>query len=184
VTAIVPSDIVFLLSAPGASAGYASSGTPGSSWGNFASNTVLSATPLDNLFTDLTGAENAADQVDYACLFVLNNTSSGNSMLNSVAWLPTSSNVTGATTHAIGVDTTAASTKTATVAQALTIVAATTAPVGVTFVGPSSTNAGGVNLGTIAPGSVRAVWFRRTATNSAPLNNDGFTVEVDFDTQG
>jgi hypothetical protein len=148
------------------------------------STTQLSATALDNLFTDLTGAQNAASQVDYQCVFILNNTASGNSMLNTVAWIPTSSNVTGATTHSLGVDTTASTIKTSSAVQALTIANATTAPSGVTFVAPSSTNAGGVSLGTIAPGWVRAVWIRRTATNSAPLNADGFTLEIDFDTQG
>jgi hypothetical protein len=150
------------------------------------SNTQLSTTSggLDNLFTDLTGAQNAASQVDYACLFVLNNTSSGNSMLNTVAWIPTTTNVTGGTIHAIGVDTTAASAKATTTAQALTISSATTAPAGVTFVAPASSNATSVYLGPIAPGNCIAIWFRRTATNSAPVNSDGFTVEIDFDSQG
>jgi len=184
VTAIVSSDIQFLLSAPSASAGNANAGTVGNSLGNFVSTTQLSSTALDNLFNDLTGAQNAASQVDYQCVFILNNTASGNSMLNTVAWIPTSGNVTGATLHALGVDTTAASPKASSSAQALTIANATTAPSGVTFVNPSGTNSGGVSLGTIPPGYVRAVWIRRTATNSAPLNNDGFTLEVDFDTQG
>lgn len=183
-TAIVSSDIQYLLAAPGASAGNAVAGTVGNSLGKYVSTTQLSGTPLDNLFPDLTGAQNAANQVDYACVFILNNTASGNSMLNTVVWIPTSSNVTGATTHAVGVDTVAASAKASGSAQGLLIASATTAPTGVTFVSPSSTNAGGVALGTIAPGFVRAVWIQRTAHNTAPLNNDGFTLECDFDTQG
>lgn len=183
-TAIVSSDIQFLLSAPGASAGNATAGVVENSLGLYMSTTQLSGTALDNLFTDLTGAENAASQVDYQCVFVLNNTASGNSMLNTVAWIPTSGNVTGATLHAIGVDTVAASAKASSSAQGLLIANATTAPAGVTFVAPSATNAGGVAMGTIAPGYCRAVWIRRTATNSAPLNADGFTLEIDFDTQG
>ena len=183
-TAIVSSDIQYFLSAPGASAGNANAGSVGSSWGKYFSTTQLSGTPLDNLFPDLTGAQNAASQVDYACLFVLNNTASGNSMLNTIVWIPTSGNVTGATTHAVGVDPAASTAKGSSPVQAATIVSATTAPSGVSFVAPSATNAGGVSLGTIAPGFVRAVWIRRTATNSAPLNNDGFTLECDFDTQG
>jgi hypothetical protein len=180
-TAIVSSDIQFFLSAPTASAGNAIAGTPESSLGKFISTTQLSGTALDNLFTDLTGAQNAADQVDYQCLFVLNNTASGNSMLNTVVWIPTSSDATGATVHAVGVDTVAASIKNSSSPQALVIANATTAPAGVTFVGNSSTNAGGVSLGTIAPNYCKAIWFRRTATNSAPLNADGFTFETDFD---
>jgi hypothetical protein len=184
VTAIVSSDIKYYLSAPGASAGFANAGTVGDSWGKYMSTTQLSSTSLDNLFPDLTGAQNAAQQIDYACLFVLNNTASGNSLINAVAWLPLATNIAGATTHAIGVDTTAVSLKTSSVQQALAIASATTAPAGVTFVPPSSTNSGGVSLGTIPPGDVKAIWIKRMAHNTIALNGDGFNVEVDGDTNG
>lgn len=190
-TAIVAGDVLYYLSAPGASAGFATAGTAGSSWGGFIASTQLSATALDNLFLDLTGAQNAASQVDYACLFILNNTSSGNSMLNTVAWLPTSADVAGGATISIGLDPTAASVKTSGTQQAVKITAATNAPAGVTTwvsntntppASPSYTN--GLQVGTIAAGSCRAIWIRRTATNSSPVNNDGFGLEVDFDTMG
>lgn len=186
-TAIVSTDIQFLLSAPGASAGFAVAGVVGnaSGSGKYCSTTQLSATAMDNLFTDLTGAQNAASQVDYVCLFVLNNTASGNHMLNTVAWIPTGTDKNAATAHSLGVDPTAASPQAQSgTAQAVSTASATTAPAGVTFAAPSATNSGGVNLGDIPPGYVRAVWFKRAASNSAPLNNDGFTLELDFDTQG
>ncbi len=105
-------------------------------------------------------------------------------MLNTVVWIPTSSDATGATVHAVAVDSTAATVKNSSAVQALVIANATTAPAGpLTFVAASSTNAGGVSLGTIPPNYCRAIWFRRTAANSAPLNNDGFTFEVDLDTK-
>jgi hypothetical protein len=190
-TAIVPSDVLLYLSAPSASAGFVTAGTPGSSWGKFVSSTELSGTAYDNLFSDITGAENAASQVDYACLFVLNNTSSGNSMLNVVAWLPTSADVAGGATVAIGADPNAASVKTTSSVQAAVISTNTNAPAGVnTWVtdevsdptSPSYT--GGLQLGTIPPGYVKAIWVQRTAANTAPLNADGFGIQIDFDTQG
>lgn len=185
-TQIFATDVLFYLSAPTATSGNSAAGTPGSSLGKFISTTQLSTANnnLDNLFTDLTGTQNAAMQVDYQCLFVYNGTSSGNTMLNTVAWIPSNTDVSGGTTHAVGVDPTAASVRASTTAQALTIANATTAPSGVTFIGPSSAGGATVSLGNIPAGSVRAIWFRRTATNSAPVNNDGFTVEIDFDTQG
>jgi hypothetical protein len=189
-TAIVAGDIAFLLAAPSASAGYATVGTPGSSWGKYMSSTQLSGTPLDNLFTDITGAQNAASQVDYACVFILNNTASGNSMLNTVLWLPTSANVAGGTTVTVGLDPAASTIKTSSTAQAATITAATNAPAGVsTWVSNTSTDptspsyTNGLQIGTIAPGYVKAFWVKRTATNSAPVNNDGFGWQIDFDTQ-
>ena len=190
-TAIVSSDILFKLSAPGASAGNTVAGTAGNSWGNYISTTQISSTPLDNLFTDITGAQNAAQQVDYACVFIHNNTVSGNSMLNTVAWLPLSLFVSGGATIQVAADTFAASSIASGSQQAVKITANTNAPAGVsgwvsptnvTPVFPSYTN--GIQLGTIAPGQCIAVWIKRTATNSAPVNNDGFTLEIDLDTMG
>jgi hypothetical protein len=190
-TAIVSTDVLFLMSAPGATSGYSTTGTVGNSWGNYVSVTQLSSTPLDNLFPDITGAENAADQVDYACVFILNNTTSGNTMLNTVAWMPSAYYVTGGATVSIAADPTGATTKASSSQQAVKITSSVIAPAGVTgWVSPtgsapaypSYTN--GIVLGSLAPGYCTAVWVRRSATNSAPVNNDGFTLEIDFDTQG
>jgi hypothetical protein len=190
-TAIVPSDVLYYLAAPSATIGFTTAGTVGNSWGKYMSSTQLSGTALDNLFPDLTGAQNAASQVDYACLFVLNNTSSGNSMLNTVAWLPTSADVAGGCTVSLAGDPAAATVKNSSAQQAALIGSATSAPGGVSGwvsntgsapVSPSYTN--GIQMGTIAPGFCRALWVRRTATNSTPVNNDGFGIEVDFDTMG
>lgn len=189
-TAIVASDILMKLSAPGATAGNAVSGTSGNSWGNYISTTVLSNTPLDNLFNDITGAENAAGQVDYACVFIHNNTASGNSMLNTVVWLPTSYYITGGATTQIAIDPTGASLLGSSAQQAVKITASTNAPAGVsgwvsnTSTVPTLSNsyANGVYLGTIQPGYVYAIWVRRTATNSSPVNNDGAGIQINFDT--
>lgn len=181
-TAIVASDVKLYLSAPGASAGNANAGTVGNSLGKYISTTAVSGTALNNLFNDLTGAQNAASQVDYQCVFILNDTASGNSMLNTVVWI--NAQVSGGADAAIGLDTTAASPRAQSgTPQALTIANATTAPSGVTFSAAASSGAG-LALGTLAPGNVKALWIRRTANNSAPVNNDGLTLEIDFDTQG
>lgn len=181
---IVSTDIQFLLAAPGASTGYSAAGTVYNSLGKYVSTTQLSNTALDNLFPDLTGAQNAALQVDYQCVFILNNTGSGDTMLNVVAWLPNSGYVSGGANVSLAVDTTAPTAKTSAAVQAGTIANPTTLPTTIgSFAGPSATSSGGLAVANIAPGNVAAVWLRRTATNSAPLNNDGFVLEVDFDTQ-
>lgn len=179
--AIVASDIQFLLSSPQAGSGYSRAGVPGNSLGLFVSTTQLSLTTEGNLFTDLSGAQNAADQVDYACLFIFNN-NAVNSMINPVAWLPSSLLGAGNTAlFAIAADPTAPSALASGVAQALVITNPTTAPAGVTtWAGPSSTAAGGVSLPNIPPKSVAAVWIRRTATGTASLNS--FVADVTFDT--
>lgn len=185
---ISQNDIVFLLSAPSASGGYSASGAVGnaSGSGKFCSTTALGS-GLDNLFTDITGAQNAAQQVDYICLFVLNNTASGNSMLNTVAWIPSTSNntATGASIHKFALDPAGVTAKGSSTAQAALTTSATSAPSGISsWTSASATNSGGLSVGTVAPGDVFAVWFQRTAVNGAPLNSDGFTLEIDFDTQG
>jgi hypothetical protein len=180
-TAIVPGDVLFLLAAPTAAEGYSVMGVAGTSWGGWASTTPLSATALNNLFPDITGAENAGDQVDYACVFVLNNTTSGNSMLNVVAWLPNTYLTTGGATLAVAADPAAASVKAATTQQAAVISSPTLAPSGVSgWMGPSATNSGGVSIGSIAPGYVKGVWIRRTATDNSPVNDQQFGLELDF----
>jgi hypothetical protein len=189
-TAIVASDILLKLSAPGASAGNTTSGTSGNSLGNYIATTVISNTPLDNIFPDITGAENSASQVDYACIFVHNNTASGNSMLNTVVWLPTSSYISGGATLQLAADPTGVTTLASSAQQAVKITASTNVPAGVsgwvsnTSTVPTSSNsyANGVYLGTIQPGYVYAIWLKRTATNSSPVNNDGAGIQVNLDT--
>lgn len=179
--AIIASDIQFLLSSPQAGSGYSRAGIPGNSTGLFVSTTQLSTTPQDNLFNDITGAQNAAGQVDYACLFVFNN-NADHAMINSVAWLPTSLLGPGNTAlFAIGADPTPPSAFGSTVAQAVVITNPTTAPAGVTtWAAPSSTAAGGVSLPNIPAKSVAAVWIRRTAVGTPSLNT--FVADITFDT--
>ena len=124
-------------------------------------------------------------------MFVLNNTSSGNSMLNSVAWLPLSSFVAGGANVALGADPAGTTVKTTSSVQAAVISTNTNAPTGVTtWVAPQSgapvapSYTGGLQIGTVAPGFCFALWIRRTAINSVPINNDGLGVEVSFDTKG
>ena len=181
-TLIVPTDILYLLAAPTAVEGFNVQGHPGNSWGNFCSTTPWASTPLNNLFGDITGPENAAGQVDYACVFIWNNTLSGNSMLNAVAWLPSVDKTAGGASVAVGVDPTAASPLTgSSTPQAVGIGSPTQAPAGVTvWAPPSSTNAGGLALGTIPPGTVKAVWIQRTATNDTPVNGDTVGLQIDF----
>lgn len=179
---IVAADIQFLLSSPQAGSGYTRAGVPGNSLGLYASTTQLSQTPLDNLFTDLTGAQNAASQVDYACLFIFNNNQASHTMISPVAWLPLSLLGPGNTaSFAIGADPTAPSVLGSGSAQAVAIQNPTLAPAGVTtWQAPSATASTGVALPNIPSGYVAAVWIRRSASGSAGLNQ--FVVDVTFDT--
>ncbi len=175
--AITSGEILFKYSVA-AAAGNTTAGTAAGSLGDQISTTTIPDATLNALFDDISGAENAASTVDYRCIFI-HNSNASNSLQNAVIWI--SSEVAGGASIAIGIDTTAASAIGSASAQALTIANETTAPVGVSFSSPTTAGTG-LSLGTIAAGSCKAVWVRRTAANSAALNNDGVTLSVQGDT--
>lgn len=176
--AIVASDIIVRLSNSGASAGDASTGTPATSLGKYMSTTAMS-TGANGLFDDISGDENAASTVDYRCVFVLNNHATL-TLQNAVVWVD--SQVSGGADIAIATDNTAISARASGTAQATFIANETTAPTGVSAFSTPTTKGTGLSLGSIGPNQVKAVWVRRTATNSAALAGDGFTFGIAGDT--
>lgn len=175
------SDVQILLAAPQAGSGYSVPGTVYNSRGKWASTTQLNAAvPMNNLFPDLTGPQNAAGQVDYQCLFAYN-TDLTTTMKNVFAWIPSSS-VVGPVNWAVGADATGATSYNSILQQAGLITAPTIAPATVTtWFGPSSAPSGGAQLPNIGPGQVAAFWVRRTAVNSAAFAGDVFNLQVTFD---
>jgi hypothetical protein len=153
-------------------------GNPNNALGKYISTTQWTGGTLNDLFDDITGDENANSIVDYRCIFLHNNHGSL-TLLSPKLWI--ASEVSGGANIALGVDTTAASVIGASSAQGLTIADETTAPSGVSFSSPTTKSAG-LSLGDIPAGQCKAFWFRRTATNSAALNNDGVTVQIEGDT--
>lgn len=176
------SEVQLLLAAPNASAGYSSPGTVYNSNGKWCSTTQLNtATPLNNLFPDLTGPQNAGRQVDYQCLFVYN-TDDTDTMINVWAWIPSSS-VLGPINWAIGADTTGTTSYNSIIQQAGYITSPTISPSTVSaWYAPSATASGGAQLTSIGPSQVAAFWIRRTATNSTAYTGDSFEIQVTWDT--
>lgn len=178
-TAIVASDIKWHFTTTAGSAGNSTANTTVSTFlGKYAASSLWAGGGTNDLFADITGAQNAASQVDYAGLAIENGNAS-NSAQNSVAYL--SSEVAGGASVAIGADTTAASSLTNASAQLLTIANNTTAPAGVSFSSPTTAGTG-ISLGTIAVANVKGLWVRRTAANTAALSADGVTLAVQVDT--
>lgn len=175
---ITASDLQFRFSVKTGSAGDTVVGTGAGSLGKYVSTTQLTDGLLHNLFDVVTGDENAASDVEYRCIFILNDHATL-TLENAVVWL--TGEVAGGTTAAVGVDTTAASAKGAAGAQALEVATEGDAPAGVSFSAPS-TKGTGLSLGSIPAGQVKAIWIRRTAANSAALDNDGVTINIAGDT--
>jgi hypothetical protein len=178
--AIVSGDVLWKFSVAGAaSAGNATAGSATTTWqGKYMSSTAWAGGVADDLFADITGAQNAASQVDYVCLFI-HVTNTANAYQNAVVSIQ--SETAGGASIALAVDTTAASAANSGTAQAITATTSTTVPgasvTGLTY-GSSAT------LGTIgAPptSQCRAFWIRRTAANNAAVS-DGVVLQVTGDT--
>jgi hypothetical protein len=176
-SAIVAGDLLFKYSVA-AAAGNTTAGTAATSLGDQISTTAWAGGSPNDLFDDITGAENAASTVDYRCIFV-HNSNASNALENAVVYL--SAEVSGGAGIAVGADTTAASVIASGSAQALTVANETTAPAGVSFSSPTTAGTG-VALGTIPSGQCKAFWIRRTAANTAALSADGVTIAVAGDT--
>ena len=176
---IQSTDLLFKYSVTTGAAGNSTAqANPNASLGKYISTTQWTGGTLNDLFDDITGDENANSQVDYRCIFIHNNHGSL-TLLSPVLWI--ASEVSGGANTALGVDTTAASSIGSSSAQALTIANTLTAPSGVSFSSPTSKSTG-LALGDIPAGQCKAFWFRRTATNSSALNNDGVTIQIEGDT--
>jgi hypothetical protein len=183
--AITAGDIVWKYSVAGAAtAGNATAGSAATTWqGKYMSSTAWAGGGTNDLFDDISGAENAASTVDYRCLFI-HNSNAANAYQTPVVYL--SSEVAGGASIAVAADTTAASAIGSSTAQALAAATSETAPggtiTGLTYSSPT-TAAAGVSLGaSIGVANCKAFWIRRTAANSAALSADGVTLAVSGDT--
>ena len=176
---ISSTDLLFKYSVKTGSAGNSTAqADPNASLGKYISTTQWTGGSLNDLYDDISGDENAASTVDYRCIFIHNNHGSL-TLLGPKLWI--ASEVAGGANIALGVDTTAASVIGSSSAQALSVTDELTAPAGVSFSSPTTKTAG-LSLGDIPAGQCKAFWFKRSATNSAALNNDGVTIQVEGDT--
>ncbi len=157
--------------------GNSTAGSGATSLGGFISTTVIPDAQSGTLWDTVTGDENVAGDVEYRCEFRYNNGTV--SATGGKVWI--SSEVAGGASIAIGIDGTATSALGSTTAQAVSVADEGTAPAGVTFSAPT-TKATGLALGDVPNGNVKAIWWRRTAANTAALDVDGAVVRVEADT--
>lgn len=176
--AITATDIKFNLTkntGPGNSSAQAS---VNDSIGGFMSSTAVTDNTLNNLFDDISGDENAASTIDYRAFCVWNN--HGTLTWQGVkAWL--SSEVAGGASCAIALDGTGVVAYNSASTQVERITNETTAPSGESFSAPT-VKASGLTIGNMATNTIQGIWVRRTAANSAALDNDGVTIRCEGDT--
>jgi len=177
--AITATEILFKLSIKTGSAGNSlAQSDVNESLGKYISTTQITDATLNNLFDDVSGDENAASDVEYRCIFV-HNAHSTLTWQSVVCWL--SAETGGGANAAIAVDGEAASAIGQSAAQADEVANESTAPTGESFSSPT-TKGTGLSIGNLSAGYCRAVWVRRTAANSAALDNDSVTVRCEGDT--
>lgn len=177
--AITASDLTFRLSTTAGAAGDSTAqGDPDASLGKYASTTEVTDATLHNLFDRVSGDENAASDVEYRCMFVVNEHATL-TLESAVAWI--SAEVAGGASVAIGLDPAGVVDVDAAPAQAATIANESTAPAGVTFSAPT-TKGTGLAIGDVGPGQCQAVWVRRTAADTGAVDADGATISVAGDT--
>lgn len=178
--AITAAELLFRGSVVSGSAGNSVAfGGVDTSLGKYIANNNLADATLNSLFSDATGAENAASTVHYQCVFIYNSNAS-NAYQNAVVWV--SGDPAGGAEVAIAVDSTAASAVGSASAQALQIANRTTAPAGPLTFSKPTTQGTGLSLGNIPAGQVKAIWIRRTLANTAAMNADGITISIAGDT--
>lgn len=179
--AITASDIKIKLSVKSGSAGNSlAQANVNASLGKYISTTELVTATGNNLFDNVSGAENAASTVDYRCIFVHN---SHATLDYENAKIYISSQVSGGAVYAIAIDDIAASAIGSSSAQAFEASTETTDPdAGVGSFSAAASVGAALSLGTIAAGFCKAVWVRRTAANTVAVDDDGATFVVLGDT--
>lgn len=162
-----------------AAAGNTTVGTAATTLGDQISTTAWAGGAVNDIFDNISGADNAASVVDYRCIF-LTHTNTANPL--EVASVFLLSETAGGSSFAIASDNIAASAIGAATQQAAVVVNETTAPVGVSaFVSPTTLGTA-LALGNIPVGFCKAIWIRRTAANTVAVSNDGCVLQFGGDT--
>lgn len=174
---IASSDIKYRLSVT-AAAGDTTAGTPATSLGDQVSTTEITPATIGNVFDDVAGSEASGGDVEYRCIFVLNNHAT---LTLQNATISVLSQTAGGGNIDIATDNIAASAKGSASAQAASI--ADEGFNGGPGASASAFGAGPLSLGSLAPGQVKGVWLRRTVpAATAALDPDGVVLRVTGDT--
>lgn len=172
---IASADIKYRLSVV-AAAGDTTAGTPATSLGDQVSTTEITPAAIGNLFDDVSGSEASGGDVEFRCIFVLNNHATLTLQNATIAVL---SQTAGGASIDIALDNIAVSAKGSASAQAASIPDEGTPP----GASAGAFGAGPLSIGNLAPGQVKGIWVRRTvpAATSA-LDPDGVVLRVTGDT--
>lgn len=174
---VAASDLVLRYSTTAGSAGDTNTGNGAGSLGKYVAQTAV-VIAKNGIFDDISVAEAAALTVDYRCLFLLNNHATDPAINFS---LYSMQDVAGGATIQMALDNIAPSAKGSAGAQAAQIANETTAPTGVGAFTAVTADPSGLFIASLPAGQVKAIWFKRTATNVVTVLGDGFALGVSFE---
>lgn len=167
---VISTDMVLRYSVV-AAAGDTTASSAAASLGDQVATNGPATSGFNTFFDDVSAAEALAGDVEYRCVFVLNNHATDTAFAVKVE---VTAEVALGASWALALDAAAVSAKGAATAQAATIANESTAPSGASAFG-----AGPLTIGDLAPGQVKGVWVRRTVTAStAALASDGATLRI------
>ena len=184
--AITATDILVKLSTGSLTGnGNANASTPAASLGGQMASTQITTATIGQLFDDVSGADNAASDVEYRCFF-FHNAHASLSLTNSRVYVPSEVGSVGAGAEvAIALDTIGVLAYNTAAAMSDTVVDENTAPSpALTFVKPVDYATGLIPSpgGTVGPNQAFAVWVRRSADNSPAADPDGLVIRLEGDT--
>lgn len=177
--AIVAADILWKYSVVSGAAGNATVGTAAGSLGKYVSTTAWAGGALNDLFDNISGAENAASTVDYRGLFLHNN-NGANTLQSPVIYI--SAETAGGASISLATDNIATSVLASAGAQMAQIANETTAPTGVSAFSSPTTAGTGLAMSDIPVAQVKGFWVKRAAANTVALSSDGVTLAWSGDT--
>lgn len=165
--AILTTDIKFYLS------GGASNDNPALALGGAKSSVAVVDDTLNNLFDDVTGAEHAAGDTNYRCIFVKND--SAETAENVKVYIETNTQAVDDVVH-IGKDLSVPSDTADTIANE------STAPSPAVTFSAADGYANAIDIGTLTAGQSAAIWIKRivSAGSTAQANNE-FVLKVSVD---
>lgn len=164
---IIATDIKFYLS------GGASNANVNAALGGAKSSVALVDNSLNNLFDDVTGAEHAAGDTNYRCIFVKND--SAETAKNVKVYIQTNTPATDDVVH-IGKDLSAPSDTADTIADE-----ATAPDPAVTF-STADGYANALDIGTLTAGQSAAIWVKRIVSAGATAQaNNSVVIKVSMD---
>jgi len=165
--AILSTDIKFYLS------GGASNADPDAALGGAKSSVAVVDDTLNNLFDDVSGAEHAAGDTNYRCIFVKND--SAETAAGVKVYIETNTQAVDDTVN-IGKDLSAPSDTADTIADE------STAPDPAVTFSAADGYANAIDIGTLTAGQSAAIWIKRivSAGSTAQANNE-FVLKVSLD---